>query len=525
MTVRQWPDLAGGGDIEESADVCVIGSGCGAASLAVRLAEAGRSVVIVEQGGYYTKADFDQREIDMLAKIDGGRGLSTSDDGGITMTYGNNVGGASVHYWADSYRTPPDRLSQWQEHFGLEGHDAASLAPHFEQIERDLNVHPATDPYVNRMNQLLRDGATRLGWHVARVPQARKGCIASGHCMQGCAYDAKQSQLVTYVPRALAAGARLFADTRAERLAFDGRRARALHARVLDRASGRPAGPRVTLSARAFVVAAGGFCTPDFLLRQELPTPLPAIGAHFFCNPCPMLHGRFGEDIIQWRNIPAAFGVEEFRRARYEGSERVFGRAGESRYREGGYLLMANQLHPGMLAATLPGFGRAHAELMRGLSRLGGTISWIDDVEEGAVYLDGGRRRIHVPLGGGNAERIRDAWRKQARLLFEVGAREVLFGDAEDTRIQSASQIEAAVAAVSIKPARNVFAAPHPGGGARMGSRPDDSVVGFDHRVHGTDNVYVSDPSVFPSPPSVDPSLTIMAFSAVAAGHVATALG
>ncbi|MCA9597010.1 MAG: hypothetical protein KC776_27030, partial [Myxococcales bacterium] len=85
--------------------------------------------------------------------------------------------------------------------------------------------------------------------------------------------------------------------------------------------------------------------------------------------------------------------------------------------------------------------------------------------------------------------------------------------------------IDAAVAAVSIKPARNVFAAPHPGGGARMGAREDDSVVGFDHRVHGTDNLFVSDPSVLPSPPSVDPSLTIMAFSAVAAGHVHSLLG
>ena len=113
--------------------------------------------MILEQGGYYTKADFDQREVDMLAKIDGGRGLSTSDDGGIAMTYGNNVGGASVHYWADSYRTPPDRLQQWQDEFGLTGHDAATLLPHFESIERDLSVHPATDPYVNRMNQLLHE--------------------------------------------------------------------------------------------------------------------------------------------------------------------------------------------------------------------------------------------------------------------------------------------------------------------------------------------------------------------------------
>ena len=47
MTVRQWPDLATSSDVSESADVCIVGSGCGAASLASRLAEAGRSVVIL----------------------------------------------------------------------------------------------------------------------------------------------------------------------------------------------------------------------------------------------------------------------------------------------------------------------------------------------------------------------------------------------------------------------------------------------------------------------------------------------
>jgi choline dehydrogenase-like flavoprotein len=46
----------------------------------------------------------------------------------------------------------------------------------------------------------------------------------------------------------------------------------------------------------------------------------------------------------------------------------------------------------------------------------------------------------------------------------------------------------------------------------------------MDHRVHGTDNLFVTDPSVFPTAPSVDPSLTIMAFSCVAAAHVQAAV-
>jgi choline dehydrogenase-like flavoprotein len=512
--------LAEGRAVSERADVCVIGSGCGGASLAAWLSERGRSVVLLEQGGYYTKDDFDQREVNMLAKIDGGRGAHASEDSAVSLTYGNNVGGASVHYWADSYRTPADRLLEWRGEFGIQGHGPEILEPYFAEIERDLNVHPAEDPYANRMNVLFRDAARSLQWSVTRVPQARKACRASGHCMQGCSYDAKQSQLVTYVPRALAAGARLYADVRATRFDWAGRRVSAVEGRVLDRATGRPAGPLVRVEARTVVVAAGGYGTPELLLRQGLGERLPALGRNLFVNPCPMVHAVFPDDIVQWRNIPAAWGIEEFRLAQHAGARQVFGRPAPSRYLHGGYLFMPNQLQPGMLAAVLPGFGRRHAELMQNLSKLGGTICWVDDVEPGRMWLDGDRRRLHVPLTGGNADRIRDAWYRQGLLLLTAGATEVLFGDAEDTRVASKEALAAAVQRLSLLPGRNVLAAPHPGGGARMGESSASAVVDFEHRVHGTDNLFVADPSVFPSPPSVDPSLTILAFSRVAADAV-----
>lgn len=507
--IRQGHEWSG--DATETADVVVIGSGCGGATVAMLLAERGLDVVVVEKGGYHTAADFDQREANMLAKIDGGRGLHTSVDGSISLTYGNNVGGASVHYWADSYRTPPDRLELWEREYGLQGHDLETLSPHWDRIERDLNVHLPDEAHTNEMNRLVHRGAEALGWHVARVPQARKGCVMSGFCMQGCSYDAKQSQLVTHIARADQLGARIYSDLRADELIWQGSRVTGLKARVLDPATGQPSGTTVTLQGKAVVVAAGGYGTPVFLLKQGLKRRLSHVGEHLFCNPCPMIHARFQHEITQWRNIPAAWGVEEFRLARWDGD----------RYVEGGYLLMPNQLQPGLLAAVLPGIGASHAALMRDLPRLGGTIAWIDDAEEGRVTLEGGRARYDVPLDGKNELLIRDAWRKQARLLFEVGATELIFGDAADTRLTDPSGIDAAVDAIDLRPARNLLAAPHPGGGARMAADPADGVVGFDHRVHGTDNLFVADPSVFPKPPSVDPSLTIMAFSYVAADSIA----
>jgi len=513
MSVKTYLDILA--DVQESCDVCIIGTGCGGSTLGVRLAEAGKKVIFLERGGYYTRKDFDQREDNMFAKIDGGRGFDTSDDGSIAMTYGNNVGGASVHYWADSYRTPVDRLEMWRDQFGMDGHAIGDLTHHWDILEPDLNVHEAEPQYYNQMNKLLKLGAEKLRWAGHPVPQARKPCAASGYCMQGCAYDFKQSQLVTHLPRAIAAGATVYADTDASELVWEGSRISRLHAKVLDRATGRPNGRMVKVSAKIFVLAAGGYGSPVFLLKNGFKKKLPAVGEYTNCNPSPMVHAIFDEEIIIYRNIPAAWGITEFRLARTEGG----------RYLEGGYSFMANQMQPATFAAVLPGRGASHRKLMAGFKKLGGTICWIDDAEFGNISLDGDSPKYHVPLTGGNELRLRDALRKQARLLLAVGAKEVLFGDVKDTRITSEDQIEVAVAALEIQPGRLIFAAPHPAGGARMGKDPANSVVGFDHRVHGTDNFYVADPSVFPTAPSVDPSLTIMGFSCIAAERIKSALG
>ncbi len=98
----------------EEVDAVVVGSGCGGAVVAKELAGAGWSVLVLERGGLYLaeRGDFDQREDDMMAKLSAGRGLDTTLDGGTAVLGGNNVGGASVHYWADSHRLPRDRCGR-----------------------------------------------------------------------------------------------------------------------------------------------------------------------------------------------------------------------------------------------------------------------------------------------------------------------------------------------------------------------------------------------------------------------------
>jgi choline dehydrogenase-like flavoprotein len=513
--IYEWKDVPTGAAVRTQ--VCIIGSGCGGATLAYKLTEAGLDVVMLEQGGYYPSTTFDNRELSMAGKISAERNMATTSSGVPVMVYGQNVGGASVHYWADSYRTPDDRLELWAAEYGLSGHGVGDLLPIWEDLDRRLHVHPAREPYFNRMNQIMREAAAKLGWHGAPVPQARKGCLGSGHCQHGCAANAKQSQLITSIPDAIARGARLYADCRAKRLHHGSGRVSRLTARMVDRPSGRESSVELTVDADVFVLAGGGFNSSAFLLRQGLGKQLPALGQHVAINPSPFVHGLYREKILQWRNIPTAYGIDEFRLARYRGAD----------YVEGGYLLMANQLHPSSLAVFLPGWGDDHHAVMKVAPQVGGTTGWIDDVpsELGRVEVDSdGKRSVIYEQGPITDRIIRDMLRKQATLQLVGGALAVIIPDRKATTLRSLDELSL-IDQIDVRPGMLQWVAPHPAGGCRMGRDPRSSVTRSDHRVHGFQNLFVADSSVFPTAVSVDPSYTIMAFSYIAARHIQDALG
>lgn len=499
--------------MQETVDAVIVGTGCGGAVMAKELAKAGKSVLMIERGGFYLieRGDFDQREDDMFARIDGGRGLDTTRTGQMALTYGNNVGGASVHYWADTWRTPNDRLEKWEREFGVTGHTEEELRPYFERIEKDLNVHPAEDARLNTMNRLFEAGARRAGLGVERVMQARKGCVGSGYCMQGCSYDAKQSQLVTHIPEALRAGARIFADCKVDRVLMESDRATGLVARFLDRRTGRPSGYELNVKAKVVIVAAGGFHSAPVLMRSGVNNISGQLGRNLMMNPCPQLFGLFDQDIVMWRNIPAGVGSRDLRLHRFEGEM----------YKEGGYLLYPNQLAPSTLAALLPGFGASHRKLMDNAHRIGSAIAWIDDQNGGFVSLDDELDPVwDAELEGLDVLTVRDALKKEAMVLFHAGAKEVLVPDPLGTRLRGLDELSK-IDAVDVDAI--LYAAPHPSSMCRMGKDPATSVVDCDNQVHGVKGLYVCDPSVFPTAVSVDPSETIMAFSYLAAARMLAA--
>src|SRR4029079_14244552 len=88
----------------------------------------------------------------------------------------------------------------------------------FERVEREIHATAVPDDAHSPANRILLDGARRLGWRAMNGRINAQGCVRAGFCGQGCRYGAKQSVDRVYVPRAIAAGARLAPDARVSRI-------------------------------------------------------------------------------------------------------------------------------------------------------------------------------------------------------------------------------------------------------------------------------------------------------------------
>ncbi len=98
-------------DIEESAQVCVIGSGAGGAVVAKELQEYGYQVVLLEEGGNYSVDDFtgDAGEMLSLMYRSGGSiiGFGTPP---MPVPLGRCLGGTTTINSATCFRLPSDIL-------------------------------------------------------------------------------------------------------------------------------------------------------------------------------------------------------------------------------------------------------------------------------------------------------------------------------------------------------------------------------------------------------------------------------
>jgi len=293
------------------ADVVVVGTGPGGASVAAKLAEAGRSVVMVEAGPYVPASEMTQRESEMMRKLYYEAGLRTTENGAMAVLHGRAVGGSSVVNYLDCFRTPDRLLRDWETRLGLGELTPAKMTPRFKRVETMLHVQKLDAANLNKNNGKLRDGAERLGWKGDTFHRNAYNCYGSGFCDLGCTYNAKQSAALTYVPVATHHGATLLTNARVDRVDTSGERATGVTGTLLG--EDRQGRGHFSVTADLVVVSGGAIHTPYLLLGSGIEDPSGQLGRNLFTHPGSPVVGYFPEErIANYEGIKQGYYVSEF---------------------------------------------------------------------------------------------------------------------------------------------------------------------------------------------------------------------
>ncbi|WP_029292013.1 FAD-dependent oxidoreductase [Cellulomonas sp. HZM] len=511
-------------------DVVVVGSGFGGSVAALRLAEKGYRVLVVEAGRRFTpetlpRTSWDVRRFLWAPRL-GCRGIQrihVLPD--VVVLAGAGVGGGSLVYANTLYRPEADEF--WDDpHWAGITDWRAELAPHYDQATRMLGVvdnptqTPADDVVLAAARDLGVDDSFRLapvgvvfgaddrvepGAHVpdpffGGAGPDRRGCLQCGECMTGCRHGAKNTLETNYLYLAERAGVRIVPDTTVTAVRPDGD-GWLVETRST---SGRA---RRTVRTHQVVLAAGTWGTQDLLHRMRATGVLPDLSdrlGHVTRTNSESLGGaamrwrghRTRPDVSRGVAITSSVWLDE--RTHLE----------PVRYGHGSNLM-------GLLGTVLtPGGGR----VPRPLRWLGRVLRHPGKVASLLLGLRSWSRRtvIGLVMQTGDASitvRPRRTWRGRVRLTSSADE-----GTPNPTWIPQAHHAYERMAAhlggfaaSSLGEVVDVPMTAHFIGGCAISSSAADGVVDPYHRVHGYPGLHVVDGSAVSANPGVNPSLTITA--------------
>jgi choline dehydrogenase-like flavoprotein len=455
-------------------EIAVVGSGPGGSITACLLAEAGRDVLLLEEGSFHTADScppFSRQE--MLKKYRNGGQTVALGKNKIAYVEGRCVGGGSEINSGLYHRTPPEILESWRAGFGVEALAETDLLAYYEANERELSVSllPATAPAASLK---LHEGATRLGWKSLEVPRWVRYTKATNDS------GARQTMTRTFVPRFLKAGGRLSPSTRVKRILQKGNRFE-----LLAQHSG---GTQVRIEADFLFLCAGAIQTPALLRRSGIKRN---IGNSLQLHPTVKLAARFPELVNS-----AEMGVP-VHQVKHFAPRLTFGCSISTP----AYLALGSLDHAGN---DLPHNNWSHcANYYAMIAGEGhGTVRALPHYRDAFV---------RYRLAKQDRALLADGLRKLTSLLFEAGANMVL---------PALPNVPSLLKSDDIKKLPEILPEGSSGlmtihlfSSCPMGEDQSKCAVNSFGQLHGFKNLFVSDASILCTAPGVNPQGTLMALA------------
>lgn len=524
-------------------DYAVIGSGFGGSVAALRLAQKGYRVVVLEQGRRWNadtlpKSTWNLRRFLWLPALGLKGFFSLQFFKHVVVLHGNAVGGGSITY-ANTLLVPPDEVwSQGNWSGLLDG--PKTMQKHYETARKMLGVTknrlPApADDRLKKMAEMagcensyyLTDVAVHFGpegtepgslhpdpYFDGKGP-ARRSCTGCGACMIGCRIGAKNTLDLNYLYLAEDLGAEVrpetqVTDIRPDGASQDGREGY----RITCRKSGR-GGFAGEIRCKGVVLAAASLGTQNLLLRLKEKGALPrissALGKSVRTNAESLIGVRFPgseEDLSTGIAIGSGFYLDRFTHIE------------ATRYPRGSDALsfLTTIMAPGRSGRTRPldWFAAVVKLFVQNPLRAFRLLAPKNWAKESMILL------VMQTIDGELSMRLgrRWYWPFSKTLKTEGGKIPATIPDAQNIAIKAAEQQGGVPMTTFPEIFLNIPMTAHCMGGACIARTEKDGVVDHRQRVFGYENFLICDGSVISANLGVNPSLTITALAEHAMSHI-----
>ena len=514
-------------------DWIVVGSGFGGSVAALRLAEKGYRVALLETGrrlrdGDFAKTGWNLRRMFWLPSLGlvGPSRISIFKD--IFIASGTGVGGGSLVYANTLYRAKPSFFAHPQ--WAALNDWSAALQPHYTTAERMLGVKEV--PWDSDGQQLLR----KIGQHFGvadsfrRTPcgvffgdpgvtipdpyfggagPSRTGCTRCGGCTMGCGVGAKNTLVKNYLWFAERAGVRILPETQVTDIrpldgpdGSDGASGYAVHTR---RSTTWHAGSAKPLRARGVVVAAGALGTNQLLAHCRLAGGLPGLSARLGklvrTNSESILAVTLPDDTLKpARDVAISASVHVSHDTHIE----------LVTYGEKGSVLK-------LFFTLLTGDG---TRLTRPFKLLGQMVRHPLRLLRSLSPVHWGRRTVIFLVMQSLDNAIEFVARRGLLGGVSLATRQdplnpnpTFIQDGFDAADWLAKETGGIAQSMATEALLNIPTTAHILGGAVIGADADSGVVDHNGRAFGYQNLIVCDGSILPANPGVNPSLTITALA------------
>lgn len=511
---------------EIETDVVIVGSGCGAAVAAKNIAEAGHRVLVLEKMYHFGPEHLPMSEATGGVHLFENGGINFTDDGSLLVLTGAAWGGGGTINWSASLQPQEFVRREWSEKDGLPFFTSGDFQNSLDRVCERMGV--TSDLDHNKTNQILLDGAKKLGYSAKVVPQNNGGTKHyCGYCTFGCGSCEKQGPAVSWLPDAHKAGAKFIEGISVDRVLFETvkgkKKATGVVASWLSRdRNGGVSGPvnerttrKVIIRAKRVIVSGGSLQSPLLLLRSGLKNP--QIGRNLHLHPVLIPGCIWDKANRPWEGGILTTVVNSL--------ENLDG-AGH------GPKLEALTMMPSVFLPIIPWLsGTDFKKMSAEFGHTSAYISLVRDRDTGRIYPDphDGKVRIDYTPSAHTRQLALEGLISLCKLMYIEGARRIFTNHqyvpdfiredipegAADPGINDTKFQEwlALIRKKGVTTPDTTFGSAHQMGSCRMSSKPKAGVVDPKCRVWGTRGLYVMDASVFPSASGVNPMVTNMAIT------------